>query len=130
MENKEVKENKIENKYGIEYTKVGDYYMPNLVLKKEEKIILNKYGRMRLKFLKENRKAEYMIMFTKGTLNKHLKEIQETAQTRVDIIIEQLKQQNNLTEEMKNTDQLYWVGMMNNFRNTAEEIILDELIYV
>ncbi len=130
MENKELKENKIENKYGIEYTKVGDYYMPNLVLKKEEKIILNKYGKMRLKFLKENKKAEYMIMFTKGTLNKHLKEIQQTAQARVDIIIEQLKQQNNLTEEMKNTDQLYWVGMMNNFKNTAEEIILNELIYV
>ena len=130
MENKEVKENKIENKYGIEYTKVGDYYMPNLVLEKEEKIILNKYGRMRLKFLKENRKAEYTIMFTKGTLNKHLKEIQETAQERIDIIIEQLKKQNNLTEEMKNTDQLYWVGMMNNFTRTAEEIILNELIYV
>jgi len=126
MENKEVKE----NKYGIEYTKVGDYYMPNLVLEKEEKIILNKYGRMRLKFLKENRKAEYMIMFTKGTLNKHLKEIQETAESRIDIIIEELKQQNNLTEEMKNTDQLYWVSMMNNFKNTAEEIILNELIYV
>ena len=126
MENKEVKG----NKYGIEYTKVGDYYMPNLVLKKEEKIILNKYGRMRLKFLKENQKAEYMIMFTKGTLNKHLKEIQETAQTRIDIIIEQLKKQNNLTEEMKNTDQLYWVSMMNNFKNVAEEIILNELIYV
>ena len=130
MENKEVKENKIENKYGIEYTKVGDYYMPNLVLEKEEKIILNKYGRMRLKFLKENRKAEYTIMFTKGTLNKHLKEIQETAQERIDIIIEQLKKQNNLTEEMKNTDQLYWVGMMNNFTRTAEEIVLNGLIYV
>lgn len=129
MENKELKENNIDNKYGIEYTKFGDYYMPNLVLEKE-KIILNKYGRIRLKFLKENKKAEYMIMFTKGTLNKHLKEIQETAQTRVDIIIEQLKKQNNLTEEMKNTDQLYWVGMMNNFRNTAEEIVLNELIYV
>lgn len=126
MENKEVKE----NKYGIEYTKVGDYYMPNLFLEKKEKIILNKYGRMRLKFLKENRKAEYMIMFTKGTLNKHLKEIQETAESRIDIIIEELKQQNNLTEEMKNTDQLYWVSMMNNFKNTAEEIILNELIYV
>ena len=126
MENKEVKG----NKYGIEYTKVGDYYMPNLVLKKEEKIILNKYGRMRLKFLKENQKAEYMIMFTKGTLNKHLKEIQQTAQERIDIIIEQLKKQNNLTEEMKNTDQLYWVSMMNNFKNVAEEIILNELIYV
>ena len=112
MENKEVKENKIENKYGIEYTKVGDYYMPNLVLEKEEKIILNKYGRIRLNFLKENKKAEYMIMFTKGTLNKHLKEIQETAEKRIDIIIEQLKQQNNLTEKMKNTDQLYWVSSL------------------
>ena len=125
MENKEIKE----NKYGIEYTKVGDYYLQNLVLEKE-KIILNKYGRMRLKFLKENKKAEYTIMFVNGTLNKHLKEIQETAQERIDIMIEQLKKQNNLTEEMKNTDQLYWVGMMNNFRNTAEEIILRELIYV
>lgn len=122
MENKEIKE----NKYGIEY----NYYMPNLVLEKEEKIILNKYGRMRLKFLKENRKAEYMIMFTRGILNKHLKEIQQIAQERIDIIIEQLKQQNNLTEEMKNTDQLYWVSMMNNFKDTAEEIILKELIYV
>lgn len=130
MENKEVKTNNIENKYGIEYTKVGDYYMPNLVLGKEEKIVLNKYGRMRLNFLKENKKAEYTIMFVNGTLNKHLKDIQETAQTRVDIIIEQLKKQNNLTEEMKNTDQLYWVSMMNNFKNTAEEIILNELIYV
>ena len=129
MENKEVKTNNIENEYGIEYTKQGDYYMPNLVLKKE-KIILNQYGRMRLKFLKENRKAEYSIMFVNGTLNKHLKEIQETAENRIDIIIEQLKKQNNLTEEMKNTDQLYWVSMMNNFKNTAEEIILNELIYV
>lgn len=125
MDNKEVKV----NKYGIEYTKIGDYYMPNLVLEKE-KIVLNKYGRMRLKFLKENKKAEYTIMFVNGTLNKHLKEIQKTAQTRVDIIIEQLKQQNNLTEEMKNTDQLYWVSMMNNFKSTAEEIVLNELIYV
>ena len=130
MENKELKENKVQNKYGIEYTKQGDYYMPNLVLEKEEKIILNKYGKMRLKFLKENKKAEYTIMFVNGTLNKHLKEIQETAEKRIDIIIEQLKQQNNLTEEMKNTDQLYWVSMMNNFKNTAEEIILNELIYV
>ena len=130
MENKEVKENKIENKYGIEYTKVGDYYMPNLVLEKEEKIILNKYGRLRLKFLKENKKAEYTIMFMNGTLNKHLKEIQETAENRIDIIMEQLKEQNNLTEEVKNTNQLYWVSMMNNFKNTAEEIILNELIYV
>lgn len=130
MENKELRESYIDEKNGIEYRLVGDYYVPNLILKKEEKIILNKYGRARLKFLKENRKAEYTIMFINGTLNKHLKEIQETALQRVEVIIEQLKEKNHLTEEMKNTDQLYWVGMMNNFRNTAEEIVLNELIYV
>lgn len=68
-------------------------------------------------------------MLVNGTLNNHLKEIQELAQERIDIIIEQLKQKNNLTEEMKNTNQLYWVGMMNSFKNTAEEIIYKELIY-
>ena len=130
MENKELKESYIDEKTGIEYRLVGDYYVPNLILKKEEKIILNKYGRARLKFLKENRKAEYTIMFINGTLNKHLKEIQETALQRVEVIIAQLKKKNHLTEKMKNTDQLYWVGMMNNFRNTAEEIVLNELIYV
>jgi len=130
MKNKELKENYIDEKNGIEYRLVGDYYVPNLIFEKEEKIILNKYGRARLKFLKENRKAEYTIMFINGTLNKHLKEIQETALQRVEVIIAQLKKKNHLTEEMKNTDQLYWVGMMNNFRNTAEEIVLNELIYV
>lgn len=125
MENKEIKE----NKYGIEYTKVGDYYMPNLVLEKE-KINLNKYGRARLNFLRQNRKAEYTILFVNGTLNNHLKEIQETAQERINIIVEQLKNKNNLTEEMKNTNQLYWVSMMNNFKNVAEEIVYQELIYV
>lgn len=130
MENKELRESYIDEKNGIEYRLVGDYYVPNLILKKEEKIILNKYGRARLKFLKENRKAEYTIMFINGTLNKHLKEIQETALQRVEVIIAQLKKKNHLTEKMKNTDQLYWAGMMNNFRNTAEEIVFNELIYV
>lgn len=125
MENKNLK-----GRYGIEYTKVGDYYLPNLVLAQEEKVILNKYGKARLRYLKENRRAEYTIMFVNGTLNKHLKEIQEVAEQRIDIIIEKLKKKNNLTEEMKNTNQLYWVGMMNNFKNTAEEIIYKELIYV
>lgn len=125
-----MKEEYTDKRTGITYTKKGDYYFPNLILDPEEKIILNKYGRMRLKFLKENKKAEYIIMFMNKTLNKHLKEIQETAQARVDLIVEQLKKENNLTEEMKNTNQLYWVGMINNFKNTAEEIVLNELIYV
>lgn len=104
-----MKENDTNKNTGISYTLKGDYYVPNLVLEQEEKITLSKYGRARLKFLKENRKAEYTILFMEGTLNKHLKEIQETAEERVEIIIQQLKEKSYLTEEMKNTNQLYWV---------------------
>jgi hypothetical protein len=128
--NNELPKTKIDERTGIEYTLVGDYYMPNLTIPKQEKIILNKYGRIRLNYLKEHKKAEYSIMLVDGTLNKHLKEIQEIAQTRVEQIIEQLKSKSDLTEDMKNSDMLYWVGMMNNFKNEAEEIVYKELIYV
>ena len=107
MESKELKENNIDNKYVIEYTKVGDYYIPNLVLEKEEKITLNKYGRMRLKYLKEYKKADYTIMLMDGTLNTHIKELQETADNRVQQLINELKAKSDLTEDMKNTDMLY-----------------------
>jgi hypothetical protein len=127
--NNELPKTKIDERTGIEYTLVGDYYMPNLTIPKQEKITLNKYGRMRLKYLKEHKKAEYSIMLVDGTLNKHLKEIQEIAQTRVEQIIEQLKSKSDLTEDMKNTDMLYWVGMMNNFKNEAEEIVYKEVLF-
>ena len=127
--NNKLPKTKIDERTGIEYTLVGDYYIPNLTITKQEKIILNKYGRMRLNYLKEHKKAEYSIMLVDGTLNKHLKEIQEAAQARVEQIINQLKEKSNLTEDMKNTDMLYWVGMMNNFKNEAEEIVFKEIIY-
>lgn len=128
--NDKLPKTKIDERTGIEYTLVGDYYIPNLTITKQEKIILNKYGRMRLNYLKEHKKAEYSIMLVDGTLNKHLKEIQEIVQTRVEQIINQLKGKSNLTEDMKNTDMLYWVGMMNNFKNEAEEIVFKENIYI
>ena len=127
--NNKLAKTKIDERTGIEYTLVGDYYIPNLNITKQEKIILNKYGRMRLNYLKEHKKAEYSIMLFDGTLNKHLKEIQEAAQAGVEQIINQLKEKSNLTEDMKNTDMLYWVGMMNNFKNEAEEIVFKEIIY-
>ena len=68
-------------------------------------------------------------MLINGTLNTHLKEIQETAQTRVEQIIDQLKEKSDLTEDMKNTDVLYWVGTMNSIKAQAEEIVFKELIY-
>ena len=121
---------KIDERTGIEYRLDGDYYLPNLTMPKQEKITLNKYGRMRLKYLKDYKKAEYTIMFMNGTLNTHLKEIQETAQTKLEQIINKLKEKSDLTEDIKNTDMLYWVGTMNSIKAQAEEIVLNELIYV
>lgn len=126
----ELPKTKIDERTGIEYRLEGDYYIPNLILPKQETIILNKYGRMRLNYLKEHKKAEYSIMLLDGTLNAHLKETQETAQNRVEQIINKLKAESDLTEEMKDTDILYWVGTMNAIKNQAEEIVFNELIYV
>lgn len=105
--NNELPKTKIDERTGIEYHLERDYYIPNLAMPKQEKIVLNKYGRMRLKYLKEHKKAEYTIMLMDRTLNIHLKEIQETADNRVGQIISELKAKSNLTEDMKNTDMLY-----------------------
>ena len=129
MEN-ELPKTKVDEKTGIEYHLEGDYYIPNLAMPKQEKIILDKYGRMRLNYLKEHKKADYTIMLMDGTLNTHLKEIQETADTRVQQIISELKAKNDLTEDMKNTDVLYWIGTMNSIKAQAEEVVVSELIYV
>ena len=130
MENVELKDRFIDEKTGIEYIRTGDYYLPNLVLAEQKKIQLNKYGRLRLDYLRNHKKAEYAILFMDNKLTDHLEKVQEIATKRVEEIIKSLKEQSNLSEEMKNTDQLYWVGMMNNFKNQAEEIVLKELIYV
>lgn len=130
MENVELKDRFIDEKTGIEYIRTGDYYLPTLVLAEQKKIQLNKYGRLRLDYLKNHKKAEYAILFMDNKLTDHLEKVQEIATKRVEEIIKSLKKQSNLSEEMKNTDQLYWVGMMNNFKNQAEEIVLKELIYV
>jgi tnpV protein len=85
---------------------------------------------MRLKYLKEHKKADYTIMLMDGTLNTHLKEIQDTADNRVQQIASELKVKSNLTEDMKTTDMLYWVGTMNSIKAQAEEIVFSELIFI
>ena len=84
---------------------------------------------MRLNYLKEYKKAEYTIMFMENILIDHLEEIQETATKRLNLIISDLKTKSGLTENMKNTDMLYWVGTMNAIKAQAEEIVFSELIY-
>ena len=115
----------------IEYTKVGDYYLQNLVAPSNMKNFeIGKFGNLSLKYLKEHKKAEYTILLMDNKLQKHLMEIDKIANERFDLLMKQFAQKENITEELKAKDQLKWVGLMNNIKHSAEEIILKELIYV
>lgn len=130
MENKELKDRFIDEKTGIEYIKQGDYYLTNLVLNSEDtNYKIGKYGRMKLNYLKNNKKSEYTILLMDGKLNKYLHEIDIACEERIRTILSQLIKQENVTEELKTTNQMEWVRCMNSIKNRAEEIILNELIY-
>ena len=113
----------------ITYHKEGDYMIPDLTIEKEPKVILTKYGRDRLRFIKENKKGLYTELMMKQILSQHLKEIQETAQKRVSQIVKELAEKNKVNEELKAKNQILWVQEMNNFKNQAEEIVYNEIIY-
>ena len=121
----------IDEKTKIEYVRYGDYYLPNLKLSAEDtNYFIGKYGRMKLNYLKNNKKAEYSILLIDGKLNRYLHEIDIAVTNRVKAIISQLIKQENITEELKINNQLKWVGKMNSIKNRAEEIAFNELIYV
>ena len=127
MENKELSK----NKYGIEYTKVGDFYLPNIALPKPRRTgNIGKYGRLRLQYLEEHHKAECMLMRINNELTSHLLDIEDECRTRVENLIEQMAKKENITEELKAHNQLEWVQKMNNIKNRAEEIAYNEIIYV
>lgn len=131
MLNRNVKNRFIDEKTGIEYIKQGDYYLPNLVLAPEEtNYKIGKYGRMKLNYLKNHKKAEYTILFMESRLNRYLHEIDIACEEKVKTIISQLVKKENVTEELKATNQMEWVGKMNSIKNCAEEIALNEIIYV
>ena len=124
---KELKERITEN--GIDYILVGDYYFPDLKLPEEERSI-GRYGRLHRDYLKEEHPAWYSSMLLSGKLWTYLADLNEQTEERLDLIIEQMKAAEGVTEELKARDQLEWVGRMNNIRNRAEEIIKNEMIYV
>lgn len=114
---------------GGPYTLGADgMYYPNLVLSEEEPHY-GKYGRMRLRHLKEHRKVLYNTLLLDGELIKHLNELDDTANQRMELLTLQMKEQQGVNEALKARDQMAWVGAMNNIRNAAEEIVLSELIY-
>lgn len=113
----------------ITYTRQGDYNLPNLLPPQEEPVPYGKYALLRKKFLKEHRRVTYTNLLTSGRLSSHLAEIQQTAQRRMEEIVAQMARSQGVTEELKASDQMKWVQMMNNLQNAAEETVLAELIY-
>ena len=113
----------------IMYHQNGDYLLPDMGLNETDKTPLNKYGRMRLRYLQEHRPGLYTRLILSGKLYEDLLETQKAAQDRVEIITEKMAKVQNISEAMKAQDQMAWVGAMNMIRLQAEEIVLRELIY-
>ena len=113
----------------ITYTRQGDYNLPNLLPPQEEPVPHGKYALLRKKFLKEHRRVTYTQPADQRQAEQPSAEIQQTAQRRMEQIVAQMAKSQGVTEELKASDQMKWVQMMNNLQNAAEETVLAELIY-
>ena len=113
---------------GISYTLVGDYYIPDLQLPEENRPI-GIWGRMHKDYLAQYHPALYNELILSGKLWTYLADLNEQAQDQLNCIISQMKEAEEITEELKSQDQMAWVRAMNSIRSHAEEIILRELIY-
>ena len=114
----------------ITYTQVGDYKLSNLTIKETKDKPLNKYGLLKLEYLKKNKKALDQQLLMTNELNNYLFSVGNEAQEMVDRLMDDyIKNDSRLSEKEKQQDQLSWVGIMNNYKSCAEEIVLQELIY-
>ena len=118
-----------DEKNGMGYTLHGDYYLPDQVLREEEPTY-GKYGMLRKQFLKEHRSARYQYLLLTGKLNEHLNQTDQEARGQVEMLMKQMAEKKGVTEELKVQDQMKWVGLMNNIKVSAEEIILKNMVYV
>lgn len=109
--------------------KCGDYLIPNLIPDPEPEGELRKFGRMRKSYLENHRRGIYSGLLLSGKLKEHLLMIQEQAEERFDLLVEQMAKQEGVTEQLKVQDQMLWMQKMNNIRARAEEIVREEIIY-
>ena len=114
---------------GGTYRQVGDYFIPSITLPDDGEYQIGKYGRMRRSYLKEYRKILYNNYVLEGTLFKHLAEIDQACNERIENIVSAMAKQEGVTEALKAADQIEWVRRMNSIRNRAKEIVLHELVY-
>ena len=114
----------------ITYSKYKDCYLPDLAVSQEEPAAYGRFGRMRLKYLKAHRRVTYINLKTSGQLTHHLNEIDREANEMLRLLIEQMAQAQGTSEQLKEEEQMAWVGAMNNIRSAAEEIVLRDMITV
>ena len=114
---------------GGTYRQEGDYLIPNLVLPDTSDYKIGKYGRMCRSYLKEHRPSLYSTLVLDGILFKHLAEIDQACNERMETIISAMVKQEGVTEALKAADQMEWVRRKNSIHNRAEEIVLSELVY-
>ena len=111
----------------LTYRREGDYLLPNLEAPESPKI--GKYGMLRHRYLREHKRAMFTGMQMAGTLNDHLEQIDREATEAVERLTSQMAKTEGVTEQMKQTDQMRWVRLMNSIKASAEEIVLVELVY-
>ena len=114
----------------ISYAKKGDYLLPNLILKEKIQYNIGKYGLLRLNYIKKYKLGLYFNLLVNDKLNEYLHNIDTTVMEMVQKLIKELTEKENIIEELKSSNQMLWIGKMNNIKNIAEEIILKEYIYV
>ena len=125
----EMKKHIYDESNGLWYELIGDYYIPVLTLSSEEQRPIGKWGRMHRDYLKEHRPILFNDLVLSDRLWTYLADLNEQAQKRLSLIVEQMKASEGVSEKLKATDQMAWVVAMNSIRNRAEEIILREMIY-
>ena len=125
----EMKKHIYDESNGLWYELIGDYYIPVLTLSSEEQRPIGKWGRMHRDYLKEQRPILFNDLILSGQLWSYLADLNEQAQKRLSLIVEQMKASEGVSEKLKATDQMAWVVAMNSIRNRAEEIILREMIF-
>ena len=113
---------------GLWYELQGDYYIPCLTLPTEEERPIGIWGQQHRRYLKEHKKAAYTMLLTNGKLNSYLADIDRQAQKRFEMLTEQMKQAQGITEQLKAENALEWVRIMNNIRACAREIVENEII--
>jgi len=115
----------------LKYTRTGDYELPNLTLKDNKKGTINKYGMLRLDYLKAHKKALYTTLLMKDELTNHLISVSKNSEDLLNTLMESYKETDErLSEKNKKINHIEWAKLMNNYKNTAEEIILKEYIFI